>query len=442
MSTSAEDPKLTEIINSALNSSHQLVQRGLAEELQFRKRTESEIHELLLKTQCGVTEKNSADIQRKTLEQVNLDLELAEKLKTTLTVLSYTPTINPDPALQQCTYPFRYNQLVPILEGTKAFLESNFTSLFRDQEIPNGYRFDTLPNEVTRMGPNERVIYGSSKNTFLKTALLETFLATDASRTTPRLDLMGSTLTGSWIDGTAMAHVAPVPDMLNLEALDPRFAKFTFSYHDDETPNGLLFPHSGYTFGGDRVINNKTRIRKNKAFAPEDCSSWLEKICGGSHPFTFTTGDQLYFTRKEMGMHDKVPPEWLQSDTPPKMEATFEMVPHWQQDPQKYVKPGQIYCHRRFNLQNDPKMEAGGVGGHTALVLGFKSDRENSQIVTLGYNRDMPAMEGFGVQEFPLFPSAADKTLMLFSVKGQKVSNATLEKADESLPSRHVNYTI
>jgi hypothetical protein len=429
MATSTEDLQLTAIINSALESTHPVVQRAMNEEKKFREQTATELSVFLQETRVAITmAKNIASIkqlQDKTLEKIALDLALAKKLNAAL---------GPIPISSTCSYPLKFNKLELILSGTDTFLQENFLALFEQQQIPNEYQFFTSPTEVTRLGRNDKTIYGSSKNTFLKTALLETYLTTTRGNITDATfeqNFVASATKGKWIDHTAMAHVAPIP--IDLDSLDSRFNQFTFRYSDDTTPSGLLYTHSGYAFGGDR--NN---TRPNKPFVPEDCSSWLEKVCGGTKPFVMTTADQLLFNRTKLGVGN-VSAQWLASETPANMESTFDVVSDWQKDPQKAIQPGQIYCHRGFNLEKDPTMQESGTGGHTALVLGFKSDAQNSKIVTIGYSREMPDVEGFGVQEFPLFPNPNNKTLMLFSVKGQNAGTHTSSSNTQATTSQPMN---
>ncbi|HQW57727.1 MAG TPA: hypothetical protein PK583_02085, partial [Gammaproteobacteria bacterium] len=174
MSTSTEDPRLKVIVEGALTSEHPLVKQGMDEEQILRQRTQAEIQELLSKTVRALNQaENIKAIKTKTLKQIDLDLALAGILNTSL--VPYKTSVHP--GVGQGIYPLKSNKLVPILTGVKEFLNTSFTKLFEYQEIPRGYRFVTNPTDVTRLGPNKYRIYGDSKNTVLKTALLETYLA-------------------------------------------------------------------------------------------------------------------------------------------------------------------------------------------------------------------------------------------------------------------------
>lgn len=424
MSTSSDDQQLAYIITEALNSKHPLVNQVMDDERNFRQKTATEVEKLDLLIRKMISTKTEEEIkllQKTILERMNVDLELAKKLN--IKLKPYAPTINPNPSKEECTYPLKFNKLEPILEGAIQFLPEYFKKLEAESDMPTGYQYKTSAIEVTYLGPNKDKIYGDSKGTFLKAALLETYLTLGGKLE----DLKSSDQKGEWIDGTAIAHVAHISNTLKSELfiLDKRFQDFTFFLNDT-----LLFVHSGYTFGGDRSINGKGTIRQNKSFPPKDCSSFIEGLL--PKPFTMTTADQLLLNRKKLNITDNIRNEWLET-TFIDMDNTFDVVSHWQQDPQKYIKPGQIYAHRNFNLQTDPKMEKMGSGGHTGAIIGFKSDQENSQIVIANYNRDMPKEEGYGVSKIPLFPAPTNKTMMIFSVKGQNVGNAKLEHSEGSL---------
>ena len=139
------------------------------------------------------------------------------------------------------------------------------------------------------------------------------------------------------------------------------------------------------------------------------------------------------------------------NSTYPTLDTLFD-VAHIA-DPQRDIQPGQIYCHRTFNLKDDPNMETSlGAGGHTGVVLGFISQGKDSQIVVQAYGRDMPKVEGSGVQHFPLFPepwvkpdaTPYNNKVMLFSTTGKVLdyaavslaSNASKAKKPDSLTSQ------
>lgn len=431
MSISSDDSQLADIIQKALNSKHPLVNQAMDEEKNFRQRTAAEVEKLdslIRKMISTKTEKEIKLLQKAILERMNVDLELSKTLNTKLK--SYGPTINPNPSKEECTYPLKFNKLELILEGAIKLLPEYFKKLENESnDMPIGYKYKTQPIEVTHLGPNLDKIYGDSKGTFLKAALLETYLTLGGKLE----DLKSNDQKGDWIDGTAIAHVAHIPYTLKKELadLDERFKDFTFFLN-----NALLFVHSGYTYGGDRSVNGKGPIRPNKSFPPKDCSSFIEGLL--PKPFIVTTADQLLLNRQKLGITDNIPKEWLDT-TFIDMDNTFGVVAHWQQDPQKYIEPGQIYAYRNFNLQSDPKKETLGSGGHTGVVICFKSDMKDSAIVIVNYNRNMPDVEGYGISKVPLSSEPDNKIRMLFSVKGKNVGNAKLESSNVTLLNQNLD---
>lgn len=55
--------------------------------------------------------------------------------------------------------------------------------------------------------------------------------------------------------------------------------------------------------------------------------------------------------------------------------------------------PGDVWVVRKFN-ETSPVDSSLGCGGHAGIYLGTDS----GNIITLAYNRDMPYMDGFGVE--------------------------------------------
>lgn len=448
MSTSAEDTRLNAIIQQARISTHPLVARGMTEEENLRANTSAELEALLAKTRAAIDlkkeEGSNADeviqtLKKQTLAQVAEDSKCAYELNS---ILSGYKAIDCNPGPKQAIWPLKSNKLTYLLGPTKemglgvsGFLSENFERLFDEQQMPQGYQFKTTPREVTRLKPNPDKIYGDWKSTLLKTGLLETYFKT-TGKSFNHLDFYShkETKTDTWMESSTMVHIAPLPVDLTFSTLQASFEgfkNFTFRYGQ----GCLVYPHSGYAFGGDRA-----NPIPSKVYPPEDCSSWLEKICSPSlQRFTFSTADQCYLYQQKAGL--LVPKEWCDS-TGVNMANTFEVVQNWGKDPQTFIQPGQVYAQRNFNLATDPEMTGLGAGGHTALVLGFISDSENSQIVTLGYGRGYPESteEGFGVQTFPVFPKPEQtkhKKVMIFSVKGIEASQAAMAQQPPATALTH-----
>ena len=155
--------------------------------------------------------------------------------------------------------------------------------------------------------------------------------------------------------------------------------------------------------------------------------SFIHVFCSKEHPLVIFLDDL----------------QWADSATRTELDLRFDAVKVV--DPQRDIQPGQIYCHRTFNLQTDPEMETSlGVSGHTGVVLGFISQGKDSQIVVQACSRDMPSVEGVGIQQFPLFPQPRQKPdstpmnnkVMLFGAREAtlKYAAASLEGAESIRP--------
>jgi len=395
------------IIEKAREENHPLVKKAFQQELQWRTKTTAELDNVFLKLK-EVTENtdNIPITQAQVLAKLRSDLELTKKLKAILRKEQYKPGIN-------VTWAVKTNKMEEILTGTQNLvqIDNDFAAILNDYTVPMGYQYQTLPEDITYVGENTTTLYGSSKGTFLKTALLTAYQIGTRKTRLQELNLL-PTQNAAWIDESAMVHVSPLPADLDLLSLDDGFAHYSYFFSDNITPQGLAFVHSGYAFGGHR---NEPRYPKGKLFGPEDCSSWLAKLCNTE---TFSTLDQLFHYRLHM-REGIVDPTWREGPTPAMLADCYEV-----RDPQKDICPGQIYCHRVFNKEEDPTLQnSPGTGGHTTLVLGFASAGSDSKIVTIGDGRNMPTEEGLGIQAFPFNPPD-NRKVMLFMRKNFPSSEA------------------
>lgn len=421
--------RLQEVINKALQSDNPTLQHALKQEYAFRKRTEEELDELLKNIQKLMSEKDAQQVKKATLEKLATDLELVTLLNNA--VVSYNskdtqPKDYSESDKNTCTYPLKFNKMALAIPGATTLVSKHFKELFCIDSLPDGYVYRSQPREVTVIGKNPHSIYGDSKGTFLKTAALTVHLACTG---TTRLQDIGLKAKGaSWIDETAMAHVTHLPNNLDLTKIDKRFEQFTYAFSDSVIQQGFSFVHSGYSYGGQRDTAYRYK-EGTKLFGPEDCSSWISKLSGS--PIQFSTIDQLYSYRlrilKDFGITlGAVPDDYAATQTPTTMGELFDPV--MVKDPQKDIRPGQIYAHRSYDLTADSTKQGPGTkGGHTGVVLDFISSGKESNVVILAYGRDMPNEEGFGIQQFPF--AQENRQVMLFSVKAQNLSENTKDKS-------------
>jgi len=420
---------LTQIVKAAFTSGHPLVLKAMQEEQQFRKRTQAELDQLLEALHKAIEAEDAEDfdnIHEVALKKLSTDLQLVGRFNEALKAFS-VGFQQPE----QARYPLKFNKMDLAIKGALDFLQGkgNFEALCQGQ-APESYCYHTKPWDITILGVDPNTLYGSSKGTFFKTAALNVYLACSGKAKLSDLDLSMPGPYSSWIDNSAMVHTATLPTGLELTKLDESFAQFTYSFD-----KRFVYVHSGYAFG-DGLRGEGAYYTQGKAYTPRDCSSWVEAICGSTQ--IITTADQLYQYRIRTGV-GTVSAEWASSPSRTELDKLFDVVKV--SDPQRDIQPGQIYCHRTFNLKDDPKMEGSlGAGGHTGVVLGFISQGKDSQVVVQAYSRDMPAVEGFGVQQFPLFPEPWNKPdstpcnnkVMIFSTQGKAVEYAAAALASST----------
>lgn len=403
--TSTEGQEINAIIERARASDNKTLQEAFIQERNFRTRTKQELEALLAITKKLLEDQNFEKINKETLAKLQQDLDLINILNTGL---------QPFPVGTEATWSLKSNKMQLAITGAQSLMQKHFSDI-AEGSLPEGYALSHLNADITMLGDNPS-IYGNSKGTFLKTAALTLYLSCIQKNTLADVKL-SSENTGSWIDHTAMAHVTPLPVGLNLKSLDERFERFTYSFSDELTPNGFAFVHSGYAFGGHR---NEPRYPRGKPLGPEDCSSWVSKISGC--PYPFTTYDQLLQYRLRFNERGEMVPNWSSSALAKSMDEICE--PLVIRDPQTQIQAGQLYCHRTF-AKTDRDLTSTGIGGHTGMVLGFNSQGRDSKVVILAYGREMPHIEGFGVQQFPYEPVPPSRKIMLFSLRGRAACDGT-----------------
>lgn len=384
-----EEGKYSELVEYAEKTSP-LAHRAINEERAFRQETIRQIEALRLTIQNSQESDKVEDAEvwkDKILNKLEIDRNFSKQLSKELEAFK---------AGIDVPYSVKTHKTELILQGTESLIKDHFYDLLDGKPIAGGYSYHQ--NTITVLGEdNVSTIWGNSKGTYLKTALM--YMVAQAYREQSKtFGCFGM----NWFDQSAIAHIAPLPSL----QVDYSDFSFVSTYKvNDVLSQGLIIPHSGYAFGG---MRDEPRYPTGKLHGPQDCSSWIAKVT--KSPAAYSTADQLCAYRQLLAQPSFIPEGWDQNLDAQHLLKSYNPV--IVQDLQTDIRPGQVFCLRRFN-QTDPSMsETLGVGGHTAMVLGI----QNNNIVTLGYNRDMPKMEGFGIQEF----SCSDepyKMKMLFNIK-------------------------
>lgn len=335
-------------------------------------------------------------IQTKAIEKIDQDIYLIQKLNQSLALYSASD----DGPL---TWSLKTNKMENILLGAKEFIsdEAKFSAILQGQ-FPEG--FGNSPTFPVFLGDFETP-FGNSQCTYFSAALIELNLTLQNEN----IHIQDLTFDENmnWIDSSAIVHVTPIPDPLLLDQNVIDFTQnSTFSFSDPITQQGLVFVHSGYAFGGQR---GEERYPEGKEWGPEDCSTWIAKISGCD--YAFSTVDQLFTYRLALpqDMQGYIDPDWLDSEVATAMQEIYSPV--FIEDPLQDILPGQILSFRTF--ESEDHQNSVGASGHTALVIGL---RDNGNVVTVGYARNMPDIEGFGIYEFS-WQSDEIKEVMFFNIK-------------------------
>ena len=351
------------------------VQQAFHQSYQYYQQVRDEQSTLLETLSAALETQDLNAVKEGTLQRLDHDLNLADALNEELT--AYSPPL--------ISWSLKTNKMSEVLEGAKVLLTEESTwKAFVTGTFPPSFEAD-VPHPVL-LGDISST-YGTSQSTYLSAALIEIHLYLLGNQS--QIQDLATHLSTPSIDQSAIMHVTPLPAAL-VEGEGAFIKNSSFYFSDVDTPMGYVFPHTGYAFGGHRF---ETRYPDGKPFGPEDCSSWIGKITDCS--YTFSTLDQLYTYRSQLPEGEKgyIDPNWLNSDVAKEMLSRFSLVKV--ENPVTDIEPGQIIVMRNFETPDHTQEK--GHGGHTALVVGVT---EEGAVVTIGFNRDMPTLEGFGIQTF------------------------------------------
>ena len=253
-------------------------------------------------------------------------------------------------------YGIRTHKLLEILEGTiELATEENIGHLLAGRYV-SGYHNEIL-DVLPTLGQKDE-FWGTSKPTFLTT------LMTSMYNVITGLGILN-------IDDSAMFHTFHLPESFDTTLVGK---PSLFINIDDFS---ILTTHSGYSFGGDRL--------NCKEFRPQDCTSFLEMIV--QLPANGASTVDLYLTARSL-LKESLPvvdSSWLES-------AGGQMVKLFDINT-KIPKAGDVWTCRKFN-EASPLGSSLGYSGHASIYLG----RDGEDMVTFAYNRDIPKIEGFGIE--------------------------------------------
>ncbi|MGD9591025.1 MAG: hypothetical protein AB7V32_00725 [Candidatus Berkiella sp.] len=405
------DSKLHQLVKVAYQSSD-LVQDAVLQHQQYYQKIYEEQNALLEQNAIMAAQFTQSDLsvlQAQVIARIDNDISCIQSLNQMIVT---NTELNAD-----ATWSLRTNKMENILFNAKELIldDAVFIQLVKGQTLD-----DLSPPEIVILG-DSAAIYGNSKLTYLNSAILEINLSLLGQESKIQHVLMNDY--NNWVDTSAIVHVTPLPiSFSNIDIVADFSKNFSFYFSDPLTPEGFTFVHSGYAFGGHR---EEARYPDGKNFGPEDCSSWIAKIIGSE--VLFSTIDQLYTYRmgQDEATRDYVDATWLNSDSAKTMDV---LDPVYVENPFTDIHPGQVFAFRTFDTADHSS--SAGISGHTALVIGV---RENGNVVTLNYARNMPIIEGFGISEYS-WQSTASKETMFFDVKPKPLMIQDILQVDHIVP--------
>ncbi len=319
----------------------------------------------------------------------NLDKETVKTITSDLSgITSFNEAVKAQAANFLPYYGIKTNKIAEALKlALPLTTEENIRELMSGS-LPSGYDNSIEKGALPVLGAYSSY-WGTSKPTAVTTLLRAAYYTV----TKQKFD------SGSNSDESGIFHTFNLPQTYNSSTV------LECSYLNKPSDIWqLTVPHSGYSFGGDRASLKQFRV--------EDCTSFLEKIF--HLPHSSGSSADLYLAARYLDKQDisMAPSSWINS-TGGSLVKLFDVS--------RTATPGDIVASRSFSIEK-PQSSSLGNAGHAGLFLGIDGDK----IVTLAYNRDMPAIEGFGLESRPFEDSATKRTFFLkrndvdFVPKGEK----------------------
>ena len=377
-----------------------IVKKSFDAEERHRKLTQQEIHQLLgiLKERFKKSGLSVSKFEDMVIERINRDFEMINAFNKRL---EKAEKHEKDLGHDLC----KQNQLSEIISGSWDIVDEYLEDLMNGV-LPE--EFEKSLADMTKLEHNDEngIIRGSFQSTCLKGAILTMLVALNGDHANASSLNLPKKNNQRWVDYSIVFHTVPMPRKINKSSIHPDFESFTYYYKDAASPSQgeLGFPHSGY-FG-----HSYCALKPQKGIAnPENCSSWVfREILKTSLAVTTYDAMQFFRNKTNFGLRDKnyvnTPKyKWLNSVLTPVPTKNFQMS----------IKPGDLVCIRR--------PEEGGVviptkhygaSGHMAIAL-FATD---THIFVLACSRDVPIMEGIGVQRISL-EAEKNSDIMIFRYK-------------------------
>lgn len=326
-----------------------------------------------------------SDFEDLVLKRIRRDLEITNAFNKKLEVAK---DHEKDDGYKLC----KQNQLLEIISGSESIVKE-YTEDMVNGILPEEFEKSLAKITTLERNKGNEIISGSFKPTCFKGAIITMLVALNGDKANASKLNLPKERNRIWVDYSAVFHTIPMPKKINKSSIHPDFESFTYYYKDPTSPpqGEMGFPHSGYFPDGYRARNPIKGISN-----PEDCSSWVfYRILNTQYPVTSYDVTQFFRIKTGIIKSDKnytKTPEygWLNSALIPVRTPTAV---------QSVIKPGYVICIRRPEADGVVIPDKNyGVSGHVAIAL-FATD---THIIALACTRDVPLMEGIGVQKLSL----------------------------------------
>lgn len=283
------------------------------------------------------------------------------------------------------------NKLLEIISGSEDIVNEHIKDMVKGN-LPE--EFEKSLSRITTLERNkeDEIISGSFKTTCFKGAIITMLATLNGDRANASTLNLPKKYNKKWVDYSIVFHTIPMPKKLNKSSIHPDFESFTYYYKDATSPSQgeLGFPHSGYFSDGDGARNSHKGVSN-----PEDCSSWVfHRILNTKYIVTSYDFMQFFRIKTGVGLYDR---NYANTREYGWLNSVF--TPLRTPDLQTFIKPGDVLCIRRPKEGSEviPRKNYG-VSGHIAIAL-FATD---THIIALACTRDVPIMEGVGIQKISL----------------------------------------
>jgi hypothetical protein len=378
-----EDIKRVEQIK--LNSTG-LLKKAFDIEEQHRNLTLSETRQLLgiLNERFKKSGLSVSEFEDRVLKRIYRDLEIINTLNKTLE--NETDCKN-DIGCNLC----KQNQLQKIIGISEEIVKEHFNAMVTGN-LPEEYERSLLKITKLERSKGDKVISGSFKATCFNAAMITMLAALNGDRANASMLDLPKKNNKTWADYSMLFHTIPLPRKIDIPSIHPDFKSFTYFYKIDDSPGQgkLGFPQSGYYPDGHRARNPQKGIAN-----PEDCSSLVfHQVLNAKYWITSFDIMQFFRIKAGVGRSDK---QYVKTPKYDWLNSVF--IPAKNPDIKTFIKPGDLICLRRPEEQGVViREEDYGISGHVAIAL-FATD---SYIIALACTRDVPVMEGIGVQKLSL----------------------------------------